>query len=413
MRILFISAFYPPHVVGGWEQLTQDINRRLQERGHITHVLTSTYGVETPTKEENIDRLLTLQSNIYHYEPRQFLGHKHRLKQDLAHTQKVIERFQPDVIFVHVMWNLSRGIAWLAEQLCPSQVVYYIANNWPHATDPHTAYWSDRAKNPVMNLAKQILAPIPLKIIKNENHNFSLSFEHVLCVSQAVKNDLATQANIPLQNMRVVYNGVETELFVPPSGWPRHRHHTSLSLLYAGSLNAHKGVHTAIQSLVILKQKYNCQDIHLTVVGSGHVDYEASLRQLVKAEGLEDQVHFPGRVPREEMPALLQKFDVLVFPSIWEEPLARMMQEAMAAGLVVVGTLTGGSGELLVEGETGLTFKPEDAAGLAHQIQTLAQNRDLFARLAQQGRQAVLERFDLNRMIDEIEAYLGQVAKLD
>ena len=106
------------------------------------------------------------------------------------------------------------------------------------------------------------------------------------------------------------------------------------------------------------------------------------------------------------MPALLRRFDVLVFPSVWEEPLARVMQEAMATGLVVVGTTTGGSKELLVDGETGLAFAAEDAAGLAAQLTRLAAEPGLYPRLAKAGRQAVVERFNIERMVDQVEGYL-------
>jgi glycogen synthase len=78
----------------------------------------------------------------------------------------------------------------------------------------------------------------------------------------------------------------------------------------------------------------------------------------------------------------------------------------MASGLVVVGTTTGGTGEILREGETGLTFAPEDADGLAEQITRLIRDPDLCYRLAQAGRQNVLENFTLDKMAKEIEAYL-------
>ncbi|MCB9107509.1 MAG: glycosyltransferase family 4 protein [Anaerolineales bacterium] len=388
----------------------QDINHRLQARGHTTRVLTSTHGIDTPTHEADVGRLLTLESNIYNYQPRQFLGHKRRLKQNLEHTRQTIERFRPDVIFIHVMWNLSRGIAWLAEQLCPGRVVYYVANDWPHAIDPHTAYWCDQAERPLLNIAKSVIAPIPLKIVAEENRTFNLKFDHVLCVSQAVKNDLGRNAGIAPENMSVVYNGVETDLFVPPEPTPNGQTEPgALSLVYAGSLVTHKGVHTAIQAMAILAKNPELDGVTLTIIGGGHPDYEAYLKKLVIEANLTQRVKFVGRVPREEMPALLQKFDVLIFPSIWEEPLARMTQEAMAAGLVVIGTLTGGTGELLVENETGLTFEPEDPNKLAQQIERLSLDPALQSTLRKNGRDTVIARFDLCRMIDEIETYLTRV----
>jgi glycosyltransferase involved in cell wall biosynthesis len=208
--------------------------------------------------------------------------------------------------------------------------------------------------------------------------------------------------------MRIVHNGVEIDRFVPaaPEALQGRR---GLSLLFAGSLVPHKGVHTAIEAMALIVQQGH-PDVTLTVAGSGHPDYEARLRALADGAGLSQHVRFTGRVTRERMPALLQAHDVLVFPSTWDEPLSRGMQEAMAVGLVVIGTVTGGSGEVLVEGETGLTFPPGDAATLARRIGELKQNPGLRRRLAQQGRAEVVSRFNFERTIDEIEAYLLDAA---
>lgn len=413
MRILFITAFYPPQVIGGWEQLVQDINVRLQRRGHTTHVLTSTYGLESghpfSDAEPGVERVLELESDLYNYRFQDFLARKQRLQRNLEAARRSIERFQPDVIFIHVMFNLNRGIAWMAEKLMPGRVVYYVANDWPHAPNPHRAFWEDAARNPGKRMFKRLLAPLALRQVEQEESAFPLKFEHVMCVSQAVRRDLKRQAGIPETNMQVVYNGVETDLFTP--ALKHSRPADELALVYAGSLAPHKGVHTAVEALAQVDHNGLPVRITLSLVGSGHPDYEAHLHRLVAENRLEDRVFFLGRVPREQMPDLLRRFDVLVFPSIWEEPLARMTQEAMACGLVVVGTPTGGTPEILVEGETGLTFPAGDAAALAKQLERLARDPALRRRLAETGRQVVLQKFDLQRMIDEIEAGLERVAK--
>jgi glycogen synthase len=405
MRILFITAFYPPHVVGGWEQLVRDVNMRLCERGHVTHVLTSQYGVEGPVTEPGVSRWLTLESDLYHYRPLDFLGHKRRLLQNIAHTETIIRQFNPDVVFVHVMFNLNHGIPWKAEQLMPGRVLYYVANNWPHVPDPHTAYWQDGGERPFLGWLKRLVAPWAVRRAAAERERFRLKFQRVLCVSEAVRHDLQTIGGIAPESLHVVHNGVETDQFAPQHQRPLRANR--LSLLYAGSLVQHKGVHTAILALARLAQRDELAGVELSLVGSGHPDYERELHRLVTQAGLETAVHFVGRVPRAQMPDQLQRHDVLLFPSIWEEPLSRMMQEAMAAGLVVVGTLTGGSGELLVEGETGLTFSPEDDVVLAERILILKHNNDLVQRLSQNGRNVVVSRFDIGRMIDGVEYHLS------
>lgn len=107
---------------------------------------------------------------------------------------------------------------------------------------------------------------------------------------------------------------------------------------------------------------------------------------------------------------MMAEHDVLVFPSEWEEPFARTVLEGMATGLPVIGALTGGTGEILVEGETGLTFAAGDSEGLARQIRRLAEEPALRRRLAANGRAVVASRFTLQRMVDELEAALAVMA---
>ena len=103
------------------------------------------------------------------------------------------------------------------------------------------------------------------------------------------------------------------------------------------------------------------------------------------------------------MPRVIEAHDVLVFPSIWPEPLARIIQEAMVCGLVVIGTTTGGTREILLDGVNGLTFEVENAQMLAEKIVQVIDDGGLRAKLARAARQTVVERFNLTRMVDEIE----------
>jgi glycosyltransferase involved in cell wall biosynthesis len=126
--------------------------------------------------------------------------------------------------------------------------------------------------------------------------------------------------------------------------------------------------------------------------------------------GLADRITFRGRVPRDEIPGRLALADVFLFASIWEEPIARSVMEAMAAGLAVIGTPVGGQREMLEHGVNALVYPPDDAAALAACVQRLRDDRALCARLGDAGRRTVLERYTLDRMADEMERWLEQVA---
>jgi glycosyltransferase involved in cell wall biosynthesis len=135
------------------------------------------------------------------------------------------------------------------------------------------------------------------------------------------------------------------------------------------------------------------------------------LRNIVAQNGLDDHVHFREKIPRQQMPVLLSEFDVLLFPSIWEEPFARIVLEAMAAGLVVIGTTTGGTKEILVDNVNGRTFAPEDSAALARHIQEVYNDSVLRTQIVSVARQTVVQRFSIASMVDHIEQYLVEVAQ--
>jgi glycogen(starch) synthase len=306
------------------------------------------------------------------------------------------------------MWNLTRAIPWIAEQLLPGRVVYYVADHWPYMPDTHTAYWREDVSNPVRRTLKRAAAVGPLWMVEQDRRRYALAFERVLCVSEAIRSALIVNTTIPPERLQVVYNGIDIGAF---SFQVRDRtpEDQALRLLYAGSLVPHKGVQTAVDAMAVLARHEKLDGLSLTVVGSGRPDYEAQLRTTVAANGLDEHVTFAGRVPRSEMPAQLAAHDVLIFPSEWPEPLARMTQEAMAAGAVVIGTTTGGTGEILVDGETGLVFPPGDSVALANCVQRLRGQPDLYMRLARQARARVEAQFDFCRMLDQVEAVLDEV----
>lgn len=404
MRILFLSNFFPPARPGGYTQWCHEVAERLARQGHTIGVLTSRYEAgKAPASEQNIYRLLHLEGDLAYYQPLHFfIRWKKQHRENLAVLEQTVRDFAPDLIFVWGMWALSKALPAQAEKLLPGRVVYYLSDYWPSALDMHTAYWQSPTRHGSLQLPKRILGKAAMSMLAKEIQA-DLKFEHVICVSARVR-DLLVAAGLPVQHARIIHGGTDIERF--PSVRKRDSSSERLKLLYAGQIVHHKGVHTAVEAIAHLVKRQKIHQVTLTLVGSGHPQYEDYLREMVEREGLQEVVTFHGPVSKEQMPTILQEYDVLVFPSIYEEPLARMTQEAMASGLVVVGTTTGGTREILKEGITGLTFAPEDADALAEQITRLLRDPELRWRLAQAGRQNVMENFTLDRMVREIEDFL-------
>lgn len=412
MRILFISNFYPPHDLGGWEQNCQEILLHLQERGHQCRVLTSRHNSaikDVKQSEENITRALYLQSDIHYYRPLDFF--LRRPSQERANRKalrQIINQFRPDIIFIWGMWNLSLQVARWAEQWMFGRVAYAVAGYWFMQPDPHESYWQQTSHRP---LTRTLMAPgrqWALRILAREKKTYPLRLEHVACVSHYVRKKL-DQAGVLPHGARVIYNGINPEPFLQAS--KRRETSQSLRLVYTGGLVAHKGVHTAVEALGLLKKQGKLDGINLDIVGAGHPDYEAHLRLRIIELDLLNHITFRGRVPRSDIPNILASHDIFLFTSIYEEPIARSVMEAMAAGLAVIGTPVGGQTEMLIHNENALVYPAENSQQLAEAILTLKQDPALRLNLVKKGRDMVLERFTLERMVDEIEIWLNKITK--
>ena len=148
----------------------------------------------------------------------------------------------------------------------------------------------------------------------------------------------------------------------------------------------------------------------LTIVGGP--DYGDRVHRLVSSLGLEDNVRFTGLVPRDQLPSIYQEHDILLFPSIWEEPFSLTLLEALSSGLAVVGTNTGGSSEILKDEENALTFPKEDVDACTAQIMRLFRCPELMKNLQQNGRRTVEEKFRLDQMVDKIDLALRKTGDL-
>lgn len=408
MRVLVITNYYPPIELGGWEQLTFNVVKELIKRNHQVQVLTSNYlkeQVENP--EPGVHRSLFLESyDPQNYQPNYTIVHRQQEKKNIRTLIALEEEFKPHIIYINGMWNLPYSLAKRAEDLTPGRVVYYLASYWPTEQDAHTAFWSTPADISWRKIPKKFLGPVVKKTLIQSVPRNQLDFQLVLCVSAYVQKYVIEEVGVPKERTRVVHNGIELDLFEMKKA-PADKE--LLKLLYAGRLAPDKGVHTIIESLAILRQEKSGLPLMLSIYGNGTSDYQNRLTQLVSNHDLEVCVEFMGIVPREDMPAVLAEHDVLLFPSIWSEPLARIIQEAMACGLVVIGTSTGGTGEILQDGVNGLIFTAEDAQMLARKILKISNDHELRRELSLAARKTVEKRFSLPRMVDEIEDSFTQL----
>ena len=409
MKLLFLSNFYPPHHLGGYELLCHEVATRFLSLGHSVDVLTSTYGVTAERPEAGIHRRLRLQSDVHYYRPQQVLRYFPDRRANLRAVRETLDEIQPDMAVIWGMWNLSWSVAAEVEAIMGSRVAYYLANAWPMDPSPHEAYWESTPHSTLGRVFLRILRRPVARALRAEWLPCKLRLEHVAVCSRAIQEQLR-QAGLTTDHYRVIYHGIDVTAYRQAAAErQRATDNAGLRVVFVGSLLPQKGVHTAIEALGHLLQERPTLPVTLAILGAGHPQYEERLHQMVEALQLTARVTFHSPIPRSQLPGFLAQFDALVLPSIWEEPMARISQEAMATGLALVGTLTGGTKEILVDGKNGLAFPPEDSEALAHQLALLADNPLLRQQLSAAAAATVETRFTIEQMIDELESLLGEV----
>jgi glycosyltransferase involved in cell wall biosynthesis len=408
MKILFVTNFYPPHELGGYGQWCREVAEGLKQRGHEVQVLTSRYQRQTGKLQEGngVYRTLYLEANNQYYRPSDFfLKRPFREKANLDQLERCLDRYKPGVVMFWGMWNLSLKIPKLAENLLPGKIAYFIASYWPMDLDLHSKYWLIPARHRITELIKGQLRKLALSQLRKEDYPTILMFENAFCCSQYVRDTLVIAGKIP-NGAKILYGGINPNPLykeIKSDGPPINR---PLKLMYFGRLISDKGVHLAIEALGILLQRGFSDRFHLTILGDGHPGYVRMLRSRILDLGLENNIRFENWIPRNKIPDWIKKFDVYLFTSVWPEPMARSVMEAMAAGLLVIGSEVGGQTEMLVNNENSLTFPAGNFENLAEQIQNVIDNPSIVYKLANAGQNMVLDKFQLTRMVNDIEANL-------
>jgi glycosyltransferase involved in cell wall biosynthesis len=413
MRVLFLTNFYQVHGSGGEEQSCQQVVQGLKQRGHATLILTSMHGSNNvPVEVDGIYRSLYLEMDLvpWRHSITFFTRRKSREEHNIQVFERLIQQFDPDIIFIWGMWNLPYSLAAFAEARYPHKVVYRFATYWPTLPSQHEFYWRKLGRKWYSRLLKGTLSRIALAMLAKEKKQPPLTFDHAICVSAATRSILV-EAGVPVSHARIIHTGLDVDHYL--NGDDQHslsHDDQNLNVLYAGRIYPEKGIGTLIEAMIKLVRDQGKREISLSVAGSGSVEYENHLRELVIEAGVTENVLFLGWMPPAEMPELLRKFDVLVLPSSWSEPFSRSVLEGMISGLVVVATHIGGTPEIIVDGENGVLFMPNDPDDLAMKIARLVDDPASRDRIGHAGRQTILERFTMTRMMDEIESYLQEVA---
>jgi spore coat protein SA len=239
--------------------------------------------------------------------------------------------------------------------------------------------------------------------------------ERIVTVSDYVGRRVAQLYPQAADKLRTIYSGVDLKRFAWSSSGEAKSVRNSLRrklgldgkkvILFVGRLSPKKGADVLVRAMPLIARKH--PDAALVLVGSKWYgedkvsDYVAYVRALAARAPV--PVVTTGYVPADEVHQWFWAGDIFVCASLWEEPLARVHYEAMAAGLPIITTNRGGNPEVVEGMGNGLVVdRPEDPAAMAAAISTLLADSGKRNSMGSTGRALAEERYGWSRVAADI-----------
>ena len=277
-----------------------------------------------------------------HKQPGRDLGAYRRL-------WNLLREIKPTVVHTHNVGTLDcQFVAWLAGVPCRI--------HGEHGWDTHDPDGTNRK----FHVIRRIFSPF--------THTF-------VTVSDDLRKWLIGRVGIPARDVMQICNGVDTQHFRPsasatdrralPAGFTR----ASIVIGSVTRLTEIKDPLNIVRAFLSIRRPLQAagHDVRLALIGDGPLRdaVEAAVRESAEP----DAVWLAGS--RDDVAALLRAMDVFVLGS-HREGISNTVLEAMASGLPVIATATGGNFELVERGVTGELVPPNDSAALAAAIRTYA-----------------------------------------
>jgi len=239
--------------------------------------------------------------------------------------------------------------------------------------------------------------------------------ERIITVSDYVGKTISNLYPQAASKVRTIYSGVDLKKFIPwetsnQAAQVRHKLRSSYGLedktviLFVGRLTPKKGADLLIQ--VINKLSIKNSNIALVIVGGTWYSVDSVTDYVAYVRALAEKAKFPvittGYVSSDVIHEWFWAGDIFVCPSQWQEPLARVHYESMAAGLPFLTTARGGNPEVVIDQNGLLVDRPEDSLEFAEKLNILIADLQLRRKMGQTGRRLAEEHFSWDRVAHEV-----------
>jgi len=309
---------------------------------------------------------------------------KYNIEGWAKHTLRIFRKYQEQ--FGRPLLVLAHSVTWAG------YAAYLIHREFgiPYVIVEHRSFFvwnTDRARNMVRSFHIPIFEKAYSGCAK------------IVLVSESMKKGIETLVPLAKDRSVVIPNMIREDLFLPPS-LPRETDH--FVFLWAGRLEHVKGVDLLLEAVKLLGQR-TPMEFSLHLAGKGSL--REALERQAESLGVSERVSFLGRLSRKDMLKEMQGANCFVLPSRYEA-FGVVLIEAMATGLPVIATRSGGPGTI-VNPENGLLIQAENAGELARALQMIMENIGSYS--PEDIRKQALLRYGCRTVMEQYRQLILQV----
>lgn len=385
MKILFVNTFYYPHIGGGAEISLQYLVEGLHKLGHEVLVL-ATGQKESGLQVEYINSVKVYRAgikNIYwHYSSnrpgkvKKLLWHiNDRYNGSMqGYLEEVLADERPDVVSCHNITGWSTAV-WDTIKRFKTPVVQVLH-------DLYLLCANSNMNKGGRDCPRQCKSCALLRAGFKER---SKQVDAVVAISRYMMTRFDGEGYFEEVSKQVVYNYRQALDIKPYKEKDTHKFRFG----FIGTLSEAKGVQWLIQAFMA------CHiDAELLIAGQGQDSYVSHLKSLAQCENIK----FLGYVDRVDF---YSKIDVLIVPSLWQEPLGMVAIEACAEGVPVIATKKGGLVEIIKHEWNGLLLDPLVPDSLGEAMIRLYSDKQLLISLKESCKTSVKLFLDKKRYLNE------------
>ncbi|PZX52698.1 glycosyltransferase family 4 protein [Algoriphagus chordae] len=395
MKILYINSLYSPLIEGGAEISLKLIVEGMKSLGHEVAVLSLM--PEEGLKKELVDGVTVyragLQNRYWPYSKAKKnklsrLAWHYRDQSNEAMVEVVIEILlteKPDIVSCHNLAGWSAAV-WNPIHQAGIPIVQVL----------HDLYLLCPNSNMFKNEQTCENQCLSCKILRSNHAEKSTQVSAVVGISNSILQRFIHFGYFANASKNIIYN---TRTISNPAPKSARRAGQSIRFGYLGTLSKVKGLDWMIEQFKKLDFEAS-----LSIAGKGDPEYEKHLKEISSGANIE----FVGYVNSTEF---LAEIDVLIVPSLWEEPLGMVAIEALANHVPVIANKRGGLQETVKDGINGLYCFDSEPDSLGTTMRELYKNPELYNQFSQAARASVASILDADRLIKEYEVVLKEALR--